>query len=530
MKPILPAFFICRIVLPWTLLFALPACERTDTNDAPMTIASIEHLSNKLKITVVGERAVMPIVYRNFGCGSQSISIDEDFQMFARVVKSTDANKFKTEEAIWPLELTDVTPQFAQHKLTGILPIEKVKPKPGDIIYLRVILPSDNEWTSHFTYMEPGDTYPDDSKTQTDTVVPGTDTDDTDDSATADITRPTDSGTATESETASDPDTGATVFKHTGFAGVTGTGTPFEIITADTGNGHDISNAMQLQGLIEGESAVPMTLNIIGTLLPNIDRIEVLNRQNLYIVGISDDENPPVLAGIGFDINGSSNIVIRNLAIRKVASGTGDAISISGSDHIWIDHCELSNVRDDSNPGSDGLLDITGGSDYITVSWNYFHDNFKGLIAGASDEAVAGNDGLLHITWHHNWFDNVFRTALIMRYGHGHVFNNLFEYTALNGADAIGVSSADDACIRAELNAFHGYATPLTLYDSSVSPQATGFIEEIQNDFGDVAVDDIPDARVCDGDVPYPYSHVLESTDTLRSTIEAHAGVGVIDL
>jgi pectate lyase len=47
----------------------------------------------------------------------------------------------------------------------------------------------------------------------------------------------------------------------------------------------------------------------------------------------------------------------------------GDAVSIFGSSHVWVDHCSLSNC-------ADGLVDAIMGSTAITVSNNYFtHHN-----------------------------------------------------------------------------------------------------------------------------------------------------------
>ncbi|RZR77800.1 hypothetical protein BHM03_00002993 [Ensete ventricosum] len=47
----------------------------------------------------------------------------------------------------------------------------------------------------------------------------------------------------------------------------------------------------------------------------------------------------------------------------------GDAVSIFGSSHIWVDHCSLSNC-------ADGLVDAIVGSTAITISNNYFtHHN-----------------------------------------------------------------------------------------------------------------------------------------------------------
>jgi pectate lyase len=52
----------------------------------------------------------------------------------------------------------------------------------------------------------------------------------------------------------------------------------------------------------------------------------------------------------------------------------GDAVSIFGSSHIWVDHNSLSNC-------ADGLVDAVMGSTAITVSNNHFtHHNEVGLL------------------------------------------------------------------------------------------------------------------------------------------------------
>ena len=52
----------------------------------------------------------------------------------------------------------------------------------------------------------------------------------------------------------------------------------------------------------------------------------------------------------------------------------GDAVSIFGSSHIWVDHNSLSNC-------ADGLVDAVMGSTAITVSNNHFtHHNEVSLL------------------------------------------------------------------------------------------------------------------------------------------------------
>ena len=83
------------------------------------------------------------------------------------------------------------------------------------------------------------------------------------------------------------------------------------------------------------------------------------------------------------EMNGSVNVIVRNLTI--VGYGVGDcaldptydptvgcssgldAVSVyGGAQRIWFDHCDISD-------GTDGNLDITTGSNFVTVSWTKFH-------------------------------------------------------------------------------------------------------------------------------------------------------------
>jgi pectate lyase len=77
--------------------------------------------------------------------------------------------------------------------------------------------------------------------------------------------------------------------------------------------------------------------------------------------------------------NAVHNVIIRNLSIT---GATDDLINVQlFSHHIWIDHNDFSN-------GDDGAVDIKRGSDFITVSWNRFHDHDKTLLLGHDDNSA----------------------------------------------------------------------------------------------------------------------------------------------
>ncbi|MEF7614383.1 hypothetical protein V4F39_10730 [Aquincola sp. MAHUQ-54] len=150
-------------------------------------------------------------------------------------------------------------------------------------------------------------------------------------------------------------------------------------------------------------------------------------------------------------LKGVRNVIIRNLHFADAfdhfpawdpkdnANGEWnseyDNISLVGATHVWVDHCSFSDgERPDHTARTalgrpmqhhDGLLDITQGSNYVTVSYNRFHDHDKTHLVGSSDKAVE-DDGRLKVTFHHNWWDRIKERAPRVRYGQVHVYNNLY--------------------------------------------------------------------------------------------------------
>jgi pectate lyase len=172
------------------------------------------------------------------------------------------------------------------------------------------------------------------------------------------------------------------------------------------------------------------------------------------------------------ELKGSVNVIVRNLTVvgyncsdNSDCQSGADAITVEQSaHHIWFDH-------DDVSDGSDGNLDITHASDYVTISWTKFHysgtraggHQFSTLI-GHSDDNDAEDTGHLKVTFHHDWWaDHVGERMPRARFGQVHVFNNLF------------TSVGDNYCIRVgkavqildENNAFVGIANPIDLYDAT---------------------------------------------------------------
>lgn len=188
------------------------------------------------------------------------------------------------------------------------------------------------------------------------------------------------------------------------------------------------------------------------------------------------------IVGGNFNLkSGANNIIIRNIEFQDAydyfpqwdptdgSSGNWnsmyDSITIKGATHVWIDHCTFSDgAHPDSTNGTyfgreyqhhDGTLDISNAADYITASYNYFHDHDKTSLIGGSDSATS-DDGHLKITLHHNYYKDVVQRAPRVRFGQVHIYNNYYEGSTSNStypfsyAWGIGKSSK----IYAQNNAF----------------------------------------------------------------------------
>ncbi|GAA5168102.1 PbsX family transcriptional regulator [Viridibacterium curvum] len=123
-------------------------------------------------------------------------------------------------------------------------------------------------------------------------------------------------------------------------------------------------------------------------------------------------------------------------------NGEYDLISVKGATRVWIDHCSFSdgarpdklfpspfafpyNQPEQKFQHHDGSLDITNGSNYVTVSHNHFSNHDKLMLVGGSDN-YPSDEGKLKVTIRHNFFDGIRQRQPLTRYGQVHVYNNLF--------------------------------------------------------------------------------------------------------
>ena len=187
-----------------------------------------------------------------------------------------------------------------------------------------------------------------------------------------------------------------------------------------------------------GEGGVVVTVTNSADFIQYATRVgpHIIRVQGTIAFGTAAIKSHKTIVGIGanptlrgeLQISGVSNVVVQNLIITNPgpgAGGTGDGVRIyNGSHHIWVGHCSIYDC-------SDGLCDITNGSDYVTVSWCKFYytqqteHRFSMLVASSDTDA-----GQYRITLHHNWWAQGCDQRMPMsRYGTIHLYNNYYSAT-----------------------------------------------------------------------------------------------------
>jgi len=181
----------------------------------------------------------------------------------------------------------------------------------------------------------------------------------------------------------------------------------------------------------------------------------IMIASNKTLIGITNPTTgkAPLFSRITFVMQCSSNIIIRNcrftmngtpilksgenkiVAWRDGAQkevGDPDCIGMQADNssakkdwgsHVWIDHCEFFNGDAANKDRYDGLLDCKNNVQWITISYNLFHNHDKACLWGKGDSDIY--DGCRTISCHHNHFQNIDGSRLpLQRGGHLHYMNN----------------------------------------------------------------------------------------------------------
>jgi pectate lyase len=268
-----------------------------------------------------------------------------------------------------------------------------------------------------------------------------------------------------------------------GFATATGGGKAKQVIA----HNHDELAAMLAEKAITGPTVILYTGNedaLISAAQKNVcgqygkasRSVDVKRVKDVTIIGAAGSS-----ANFGFNMVGSSNIIIRNMTLGMMPGGlSSDGVTVDSSTNVWIDHNTLftrnytcPNAPGDGHDGTfDGLIDIKKTADNVTVSYNYLHDHHKVGLDGYTTKDVARN-----VTYHHNYYDNVGARLPLQRHGLIHAYNNFYSRVGYqdmnpdgtgnvpNGGSGINVRQGGLALIQN--NWFENAENPVTCrYDS----------------------------------------------------------------
>ncbi len=259
----------------------------------------------------------------------------------------------------------------------------------------------------------------------------------------------------------------------------------------------------------------PKVVVIQGKITSAKKQLEIKQTYNLTFIGKGTDA---AFEGTGLFVKQSYNIIIRNLEFRN-SPIDGIAVQYAESHHVWIDHCTLSDSPDldTADARHDGLIDVTHGASYVTISWCHLTNHTKTCLLGHSDDNSAEDAGKLKTTYHHNWFDNSGQRHPRVRYAECHIFNN---YYVGNGRMLYGVASTCTAQVTVESNYFKSVPSP-TLVGYAESP--VGNLVERNNIYVNSGV---PQTL---GTVPEPgasYQYTLTDPALLPVIIPKYCGSG----
>ncbi|MBW6438868.1 right-handed parallel beta-helix repeat-containing protein [Actinoplanes hulinensis] len=204
-------------------------------------------------------------------------------------------------------------------------------------------------------------------------------------------------------------------------------------------------------------AADPLVVQVVGSIRvdPFGDMIPVASDKTIIGAGPGAE-----IVGGGLFLNGSHNVIIRNLTIRdsyipgdfdgKSPANDNDGIRLDTADHVWIDHTRIERV-------GDGGIDIRKDSDHVTLSWNVVSDINKALGVGWTPNV------LTRLTAHHNWIRNtVQRNWSIDNTAAAHLYNNYLE-----NVTQYGTMSRNNARVLVEDSVFEQVNDPLVVHGAA---------------------------------------------------------------
>jgi len=268
----------------------------------------------------------------------------------------------------------------------------------------------------------------------------------------------------------------------------------------------DVSNQNQLVNALKGNNAKIVRVNGIIQLTS-----EVSVTSNTSLIGANSNSG---FTGAGIKMKNASNVIIQNLKFSYCLGSNKDCINATKSTNIWVDHCEFFNDKNHGKDYYDGLVDFTHACDYITVSWCFIHDHYKASLVGHSDTNASEDTGKLHITYHHNYFKNIGSRLPSLRFGTGHIFNNVYENIENS---SVNVRMGAQALV--EGNVFKNANKPIS---TNLDSKQEGLVVQRNNDFGNTANTNSITKTGNLNTVPYQYSS--DNVNSVYNNVVKNAG------
>ncbi|KAF2644652.1 pectin lyase-like protein [Massarina eburnea CBS 473.64] len=231
------------------------------------------------------------------------------------------------------------------------------------------------------------------------------------------------------------------------------------------------------------------------------------------VLGVGSDA---VIEGGGFQVRKVSNVIIRNIKFHLAPEGK-DLVDIDASTQVWVDHCDFSSAGlVGSKDTYDGALDAKHGSDLLTFSWNKFHDHWKVSLVGHSDNNESEDSGKLHVTYHHNHWENCSSRLPSIRFGTGHIYSSCYIDNPTSG-----VHSRMGAQVLVEASSFTNSSRAII---TNLDSDEDGFATSKDNVF-----DSESDTSITqEASLTIPYTYSVDAADGVCAIVEKSAGVGVV--
>ncbi len=264
-----------------------------------------------------------------------------------------------------------------------------------------------------------------------------------------------------------------------------------------------VTNEAELKAAVDGANTAVIVL-VKGAIKVGG---EISARGNKTIVGLGTDAR---IYGGGFGWNTKSNVIVQNITFEDASD---DLLKINNKcKNFWIDHCTFSDGASTNAGSHDGMLDVTRGSEFVTISYCRFFNHDKNILIGHSDSE--SGDVIMKVTLHHNWFDGTVQRNPRVRYATVHCFNNYHV-----GNRIYGVASACNANVLVENSYFKDTQIPLQVGVPGFSP--AGYLVQRGCYFDNCGT---PQLNEKDMTGLFPYEYTLDDVVYVPCIAETYVG------